>query len=104
MQLQSEAGETINDPDDDEIEETLRALNGDDNPAAQLVADDGSFVQAAWGPEDDWSLEWHDEERDEHLEAMDTSISFDDVLGAFRDHAAGDSEWRSRFTWESMDI
>jgi hypothetical protein len=104
MTLQSEAGPTIQDPSDDEIAGVIAALNGDDNPAAQLMGEDESFLQAAWGPDDDWLLEWHDDANDEHLEAADPSISRDDVTAAFRAHASGDSSWREQFTWEAMDL
>lgn len=104
MKLELENGQIIEDPDASEIEDHLRTLDGRLNGFAILAQSELSYIQAAGGCEEGFTIEHQGGSTDQHFTSGTGDIAFHDVVEAFRAYAAGDDRWRTMFAWERLDI
>ncbi|MBB5870203.1 hypothetical protein F4553_003582 [Allocatelliglobosispora scoriae] len=94
----------IEDPSADHIERAVRELDGD-FWFVILDFDDDHYVQGGLGERAGaapgaYMLEVRD--GDEHLQTEVADA--DAVISAFREHAAGETAWRERFSWRPVAV
>ena len=100
MQLECESGLTVDSP----IETDLSRIEGEE--FAILSKDDGTYIQCAEDTESpqEYVLEYQNGSLDEHYQAVDSRISLERVLDAFKKYLNNDDSWLNDFQWERMDL
>lgn len=103
LELSTESGRPVRDPDADAIARALRGL-GADSGFAILERSKSDYIQAAVGEGGGLLLEYHEPTGDNHFKARRADVSRDEAIRAFQQFARGESGWQRPFEWEEMRL
>jgi hypothetical protein len=91
---------------DNVTEEQLREAFRDDGRRGELIilsAKPEVYIQAAGEGEGPYALEYREGDDQHHYSAGD-AFRKEDVLRAFQWYLAGDSRWRTEFSWQKIEL
>ena len=103
MRLETQDGRRIDNPDERQIDEAIRAMEADD-AFVILSRDEMTYIQASGDVSAGFVLEYQAGDIDRHFSAAAGPHSADRVSKAFRQYALGDPGWESDFQWEPLEI
>ena len=102
MRLCTADGTFIDQPDAAQIEQQIRSLPGGADSFAILETDQMTYVQAAGGGAEPFTLEYQAGSVDAHYRAAD-DVPIDIVVQVFQAYAVG-RDWQSLVQWQQQDL
>jgi len=96
---------TVEDPTDEEIRSGLAELDQIQNDAfAILSQSEETYMQTAGDRQSGFVLEYQEGDLNNHYQATNRQISLAEVTAAFMAFRRGLTDWKTRFTWEKINL
>lgn len=103
MKLETESGGTFSDPNVSDLSAALQSLDTDGNTWAILSKASSDFVQVRRATQQEYRVEYHEPESDDHFEARD-ALNITQVQRLFADFRAGGSGWKTMATFQPTEL
>lgn len=102
MRLECEDGRSFDNPTQQVIEQVVGKLGQPGTNFVILGRDDDCFIQSGADEEGRCDLEYRDGSDQKHFRCTKDALSVQEVIAAFKDYAAGNETWKTRFQWEAL--
>ncbi|MBC8106336.1 MAG: hypothetical protein H7Z14_07090 [Anaerolineae bacterium] len=103
MKLETESGGTFNEPQVSDLSAAIRSLDTDGSTWAILSKERNDFVQVRRATQQDYRVEYHDPNSDDHFAAPE-SLTIEQAQRLFADFHAGGTHWKTMATFQPTEL
>ena len=104
MKFETERGQAIQNPSEEQILEGLDSIDGNECNFAILGLDSMTYVQTAGGPNKGFVLEYQNGSLEEHYRVRDQEMSLGEIKRVFIAFSKGDVSWFDEHEWEKEEL
>ncbi len=98
--------QVIRNPSPDQIGAVIDGLPAGADAFAILAndADELTYIQAIGSPSEGFGLEYQDGSLDKHFQCTNQDLTAEHVVLAFRSYQRGETDWKTAFKWERVEL